>query len=85
MNTFLDDLIHPTGWSSWNGGDFALSTLYYGEFNNTGPRSDTSSRVNWPGYHVMNASDASNFTVSNFILGDYWLPQAGVAYLSGLG
>ncbi|KAJ1412602.1 Pectinesterase, catalytic [Sesbania bispinosa] len=83
MQSFMDNLIDPAGWREWSG-DFALSTLYYAEYNNTGPGSDTTNRVTWPGYHVINATDAANFTVSNFLAGDNWLPQTGVPYLSGL-
>ncbi|KAF3447228.1 hypothetical protein FNV43_RR12408 [Rhamnella rubrinervis] len=83
MQSFMDGLIESAGWSVWNG-DFALSTLYYAEYNNTGPGSNTSMRVTWPGYHVIGASDAANFTVSNFLLGDNWLPRTGVPYTGGL-
>lgn len=83
LQNFMDSLIDPTGWLEWNG-DFALSTLYYAEYDNRGPGSDTSNRVTWPGYHVINATDAANFTVSNFLVGDNWLPQTGVPYTSGL-
>jgi pectinesterase len=68
----------------WSG-DFALDTLYYAEYNNTGPGADTSRRVNWPGYHVLgDATDAGNFTVTSMVLGDNWLPQTGVPFTSGL-
>ena len=83
MQSFLGSLIDPAGWTPWSG-DFALSTLYYAEYDNSGPGSDTTNRVTWPGYHVINAADAANFTVANFILGDNWLPQTGVTYTSGL-
>ncbi|KAM5575443.1 putative pectinesterase/pectinesterase inhibitor 20 [Rosa sericea] len=83
LQNFMDSLIDPAGWLAWSG-DFALSTLYYAEYNNRGPGSNTSNRVTWPGYHVIGATDAANFTVSNFILGDNWLPQTGVPYTGGL-
>ncbi|KAF8014889.1 hypothetical protein BT93_H0629 [Corymbia citriodora subsp. variegata] len=83
MQSFMDSLINPAGWHIWNG-SFALSTLYYAEYNNTGPGSNTTNRVTWPGYHVINATDAANFTVSSFLLGDAWLPQTGVPYTGGL-
>lgn len=83
MQSFLDGLIDPAGWLMWSG-DFALSTLYYAEYNNTGPGSDTSNRVTWPGYHVINSTEASDYTVSEFLLGDFWLPQTGVPYSGGL-
>jgi len=83
MQSFLGDLIHPAGWFEWNG-TFALSTLYYGEYNNRGPGAGTANRVNWPGYRVINSSsEASQFTVSKFIEGDSWLPSTGVQYASG--
>lgn len=81
MQSFMDgSLIDAAGWRDWNGSDYALSTLYYAEFNNSGAGSGTANRVTWPGYHVINASDAANFTVSNFLLGGDWLPQTGVTY-----
>ncbi|OVA13431.1 Pectinesterase [Macleaya cordata] len=83
MQSFIDSLIHPQGWSLWSG-DFAINTLYYVEFNNKGPGSNTSNRVQWPGYHVINAKDAVTFTVSEFILGNDWLPKTGVPYYGGL-
>lgn len=83
MQSFMDDLINPAGWHIWSG-DFALNTSYYAEYNNTGPGSDTSNRVTWPGYHVIDSAEASNFTVSNFLVGDSWLPKTGVSYTGGL-
>ncbi|CAL5378702.1 unnamed protein product [Camellia sinensis] len=83
MQSFMDSLINPAGWAVWSG-TFALDTLYYAEYNNRGPGSSTTNRVTWPGYHVISATDAVNFTVSNFISGDHWLPTTGVLYTSGL-
>ncbi|GAA0138511.1 esterase [Lithospermum erythrorhizon] len=48
----IGDLIDPAGWMEWSG-DYALSTLYYGEFKNRGPGSNTSARVTWPGFRVI--------------------------------
>ncbi|KAM1257388.1 hypothetical protein ACFX15_030738 [Malus domestica] len=83
MQSYIDSLVESVGWRAWDG-DFALSTLYYAEYNNTGPGSNTTNRVTWPGYHVINSTDAANFTVTNFLLGDDWLPQTGVPYTGGL-
>ncbi|GFQ04116.1 probable pectinesterase/pectinesterase inhibitor 7 [Phtheirospermum japonicum] len=83
MQSFMDRLINPAGWSIWNG-TFALNTSYYAEFNNTGPGSNTSGRVTWPGFHIINATDAAKFTVAEFLLGDTWIPPTGVPYRSGL-
>ncbi|KAL3725361.1 hypothetical protein ACJRO7_030386 [Eucalyptus globulus] len=69
MHTFMDSLIHPAGWHDWNGTDFALSTLYYAEHNNTGPGSNTVNRVTWPGYHVISSDKEPDFGGSNFFPG----------------
>ncbi|KAL6004909.1 hypothetical protein ACLOJK_005467 [Asimina triloba] len=84
LQTFIDGLIAPAGWSEWDG-DFALNTLYYGEYMNSGPGSSTANRVTWKGYQVLTtASQASEFTVGSFISGDSWLPATGVPFNSGL-
>ncbi|CAO2143717.1 unnamed protein product [Urochloa humidicola] len=84
MESFLDRSISPAGWLEWSG-QFALSTLYYGEYGNTGPGAGTSKRVTWTGVHTsLSRSDATRFTVANFIMGGTWLGSTGVAYDSGL-
>ncbi|KAJ0791046.1 putative pectinesterase [Helianthus annuus] len=83
IKTFMDTLIDSAGWREWSG-DFALNTSYYAEFDNSGPGSDTSGRVAWPGFHIINATDAVNFTASSFVMGDEFLPQTGVPYNGGL-
>ncbi|KAI3460788.1 hypothetical protein Pfo_017451 [Paulownia fortunei] len=83
MQSFMGSLIHPAGWSIWSG-DFALNTSYYAEFDNSGPGSNTAMRITWPGFHIVNATDAANFTVSAFLVGDGWVPRTGVPYTGGL-
>lgn len=84
MKTNLDSLINPAGWMQWSG-NFALDTLYYAEYANTGPGSSTANRVTWKGYHVLtSASQASPFTVANFIAGNSWITSTGVPFTSGL-
>ncbi|XP_031401712.1 pectinesterase-like [Punica granatum] len=84
MKSYIDDLVDPAGWLEWDG-DFALSTLYYGEYMNRGPGSNTSARVTWPGYRVINDStEASQFTVESFIQGTQWLNATGVNHYPGL-
>ncbi|EPS68261.1 hypothetical protein M569_06508, partial [Genlisea aurea] len=60
----LEAIVHPQGWLPWSG-DFALKTLYFGEFQNNGPGSDTAQRVKWstqiPAQHV------SSYSLQNFI------------------
>ncbi|KAL6341748.1 hypothetical protein AAG906_037992 [Vitis piasezkii] len=84
LKTYLDSLINSAGWLEWSG-DFALNTLYYGEYMNTGPGSSTSGRVKWAGYHVITSStEAAKFTVGNFISGNSWLPSTNVPFTYGL-
>ncbi|KAB5526963.1 hypothetical protein DKX38_020810 [Salix brachista] len=84
MKTYLDSLISPAGWMPWSG-NFALDTLYYGEYMNTGPGSSTANRVNWKGYHVItSATVASQFTVASFISGNNWLSATNVPFTAGL-
>lgn len=84
MLSYLDSSINSAGWEPWSG-SFALSTLYYGEYGNTGPGSSISGRVRWPGVHSsLSSSEAAKFTVAEFIFGDSWLPGTGVQYTPGL-
>ncbi|XP_010271267.1 PREDICTED: pectinesterase-like [Nelumbo nucifera] len=83
MKTSLDSLVDRAGWLEWSG-KFALSSLYYGEYMNTGPGASTSGRVNWEGFHVMSADDAGKFTVGSFLGGGSWIAAAGVPFTPGL-
>ncbi|XP_050386919.1 pectinesterase 2-like [Argentina anserina] len=84
LQSYLDSLVDPAGWLEWDG-DFALKTLYYGEYKNMGPGSRTTGRVKWGGYRVItSSSEASKFTVGNLIAGSSWLPATGVPFTSGL-
>ncbi|PSS02070.1 Pectinesterase [Actinidia chinensis var. chinensis] len=84
MQSYMSNAIRPEGWLEWNR-DFALDTLFYGEYMNYGPGAGLGSRVKWPGFHAINDSaQANNFTVSQFILGNSWLPSTGVKYIAGL-
>ncbi|KAJ7950949.1 Pectinesterase [Quillaja saponaria] len=74
LKTHLGRFIHPQGWNEWDG-KFALSTLYYGEYMNTGRGASTARRVNWHGFHVLiGPSKASPFSPSRFIDGERWIP-----------
>ncbi|RZC85859.1 hypothetical protein C5167_026520 [Papaver somniferum] len=85
MKSFMSSAIRPEGWLPWDG-DFALDTLYYGEYMNYGPGAGLENRVKWPGYHPLyNSTQASFFTVGNFLDGNLWLPSTGVSFTAGLG
>lgn len=84
MRSYIDDSVDPAGWLEWNG-TFALKTLYYGEYMNRGPGSNTSGRVTWPGYRVItNSTEASQFTVRAFLQGTEWLNSTEIPYFADL-
>ncbi|XP_057492812.1 probable pectinesterase/pectinesterase inhibitor 51 [Actinidia eriantha] len=69
----LEALVTPDGWLPWSG-DFALKTLYYGEFKNSGLGANRTGRVPWssqiPAEHVY------TYSVQNFIQGNEWIPTS---------
>ncbi|KAK8490294.1 hypothetical protein V6N13_098031 [Hibiscus sabdariffa] len=80
MQSVISDVIHPAGWFPWNG-DFALNTLTYREYQNTGPGANTTSRVTWTGYSLItNVSEAQSYTARNFIAGANWLNATGFPF-----
>ncbi|KAK0579035.1 hypothetical protein LWI29_019977 [Acer saccharum] len=84
MPSYLDTFIDCEGWMKFNESS-DVTTLHYVEFWNSGPRSSTSGRVKWLGYHVLNnPKDVQNFTVEKFINGSEWLPKFDIPYSSGL-
>ncbi|KAI9082188.1 hypothetical protein K1719_035928 [Acacia pycnantha] len=84
MKSNLDGLIHPDGWKPWSG-SFALKTLYYGEYMNTGSGAATGGRVKWPGFHVITSPvEAGKFTVGKFLTGQSWIASTGVPFDAGL-
>lgn len=70
VSCYLGTIIKPEGWLPWRG-DFAVRTLYYGEFDSRGPGANRTARVEWsnqtPEHHV------SLFSVENFIQGHQWI------------
>ncbi|BAT76931.1 hypothetical protein LR48_Vigan01g287600 [Vigna angularis] len=82
MESEIGDVIHPDGWTAWEG-DFALKTLYYAEYGNTGAGASTSARVKWPGCQVISKEQATQFTPGTFLRGT-WLQSTGVPSTQGL-
>lgn len=84
MKSYLENFVDPSGWLPWNV-DFALQTLYYGEYMNDGSGAGTAGRVKWPGYHIItNTEEAERFSVGSFLSGNSWLASTGVPYTPGL-
>ena len=83
MECTIGDFINPAGWLPW-AGDFALNTLYYAEYANTGPGAGTNQRVKWKGYKVItDKNEALQFTAGPFIGGNSWLKLTGIPYFLG--
>ncbi|KAF9685365.1 hypothetical protein SADUNF_Sadunf03G0047000 [Salix dunnii] len=84
MQSSITDVIHPAGWFEWSG-SFALNTLYYAEYQNSGAGAGTSGRVTWKGYRVLKSSaEAQGFTPGNFIAGGSWLRSTTFPFSLGL-
>ncbi|MQM00332.1 hypothetical protein Taro_033067 [Colocasia esculenta] len=83
MESTIGDFIHPDGYMPWEG-DFALKTLYYGEYGNKGPGAGLAKRVSWPGFRVINKQEAVKYTVASFIQGDDWIKATGTPVRLGL-
>ncbi|TKY64193.1 Pectinesterase/pectinesterase inhibitor U1 [Spatholobus suberectus] len=84
MQSTISDVIDPVGWHEWNG-NFALSTLVYREYQNTGPGAGTSKRVTWKGFNVItDPAEARAYTPGSFIAGSSWLGSTGFPFSLGL-
>ncbi|GAB2210695.1 hypothetical protein Drorol1_Dr00015977 [Drosera rotundifolia] len=88
MNTYLDESINPEGWSQWDNNTPIPDTVYYAEYRNSGPGSETIRRKMWPGYHLLSEDEAMQFTVRRFLLSgeeqEHWLSAAKVPFFDGL-
>ncbi|KAF8721684.1 hypothetical protein HU200_022856 [Digitaria exilis] len=85
MMSYIGAHVAPRGWLEWNASAYALDTLYYGEYRNSGPGAGVAGRVAWPGHRVITSdAEAESFTVAQFIAGASWLPATGVSFVAGL-
>ncbi|XVF61104.1 hypothetical protein PTKIN_Ptkin08bG0102100 [Pterospermum kingtungense] len=73
INCVMEALITPNGWMPWQG-DFALKTLFYGEYGNSGSGSNVSMRVPWS--TQITSQHVYMYSVQNFIQGDQWIPTS---------
>lgn len=84
MQSSITNVIDPAGWFPWDG-NFALDTLYYAEYQNSGAGAGTSGRVKWKGYKVITSStEAQGFTPGSFIAGGSWLRATTFPFSLGL-
>ncbi|XP_042025018.1 pectinesterase-like [Salvia splendens] len=80
MHSNIEAFISPDGWSPWEG-TIGLDTLFYVEYNNTGPGSDLSKRVTWPGIkQFANDEEAKPWTPLVHFVDDGWILDSGVPF-----
>ncbi|XP_019100604.1 PREDICTED: pectinesterase 3-like [Camelina sativa] len=82
MHTELSKLVDPRDWLAWNSStDPPPPTVTLGEYQNYGPGSDVTKRVNWIGYTpIMTDEEAKKFTIDEFLNQKGWLQQTCVPY-----
>ncbi|KAF9032134.1 carbohydrate esterase family 8 protein [Hymenopellis radicata] len=66
LNTFMEDVIQPVGWTMFSGRPTIFNTTYYAEYNSTGPGGDTSARLDIE--HILSEEEAQGFTVDSVFL-----------------
>nr|POF21801.1 alanine aminotransferase 2, mitochondrial [Quercus suber] len=76
MQSEIGSFLNRVGWISWVTNVDPPSTIFYAEYQNTGPGSNVNGRVKWAGYKpTLTVDDATKFTVESFIQGSEWLPD----------
>lgn len=74
MHTEMDDKIDPAGWREWHPGEtHSLDTVYYAEFDSTGPGAHRDQRD--PHTHFLTPEQAKQYEPAIFLRGsDNWDP-----------
>lgn len=81
MQSKIGALLDPVGWKGWVANVDPPISIFYAEYQNSGPGSNVDNRVKWAGYRsTLSDVDAGKFTVETFIQGHDWLPNATVSY-----
>ncbi|XAR49828.1 Pectinesterase [Bertholletia excelsa] len=84
MQSTISDVIDPVGWHEW-AESFALNTLEYREYQNSGAGAGTVKRVTWKGYKIITTTtEAQQYTAGNFIAGGNWLASTTFPFSLGL-
>ncbi|XP_020576909.1 probable pectinesterase/pectinesterase inhibitor 51 [Phalaenopsis equestris] len=73
IGCYMEEFLRPEGWLEWSE-DFALETLFYGEFGSRGPGGNVTARVWWS--NQIPAEHVGVYSVDNFIQGNQWIPAA---------
>ncbi|KAG8490517.1 hypothetical protein CXB51_015770 [Gossypium anomalum] len=81
MQSKIGAFLDPVGWKGWVANVDPPISIFYAEYQNSGPGSNVDNRVKWAGYSsTLSDIDAGKFTVETFIQGHDWLPNATVSY-----
>ncbi|PKA56659.1 putative pectinesterase/pectinesterase inhibitor 51 [Apostasia shenzhenica] len=72
LNCYMAAVVTPEGWLPWDG-EFGLPTLFYGEFQSSGPGANAPARVPWSSQ--IPAEHVAVYSVDNFIQGSRWIPS----------
>ena len=59
---YMDDSILPAGWDDW-GDPAAHDTVFFAEYNTSGPGADPAERVDWS--HQLTADEDAEFSLAN--------------------
>ncbi|PQQ09259.1 pectinesterase 3 [Prunus yedoensis var. nudiflora] len=85
MQSDIGSFLNPKGWTEWVSNVEPPNTIYYAEYQNSGPGSSVEQRVKWAGYKPsLTDTEAAKFTVESLIQGGDWLPAANVEFDSSL-
>ncbi|KAG8378398.1 hypothetical protein BUALT_Bualt08G0133300 [Buddleja alternifolia] len=84
LQNWMDNLINRKGWLP-RGDLTPAKTIFFAEYNNSGPGANTSDRIKWPGVRTnLSYDEANEFTVKSLINGDQWLPSINISFNLGL-
>ncbi|KAH7436688.1 hypothetical protein KP509_05G031000 [Ceratopteris richardii] len=73
LNTYMSNIIVPDGWNDW-GQPSRQRTVYYGQYQCSGPGANTDRRVPWS--RDLSLSEAQPFLELSFINAGAWLQEA---------
>ncbi|KAJ5546964.1 Pectinesterase catalytic [Penicillium frequentans] len=79
MNSYLDKHINPAAWHIWSTSSPQTDYVTFGEYNNTGPSSWSSSRASFA--TNLTETEAEAYTLSNWIGDTSWLDMDAYSYV----
>ncbi|KAJ5637334.1 Pectinesterasecatalytic [Penicillium lividum] len=79
MNSYIDKHINPAGWHIWSTSSPQTDYVTFGEFNNTGPSSWSSSRASFA--TNLTETEAEAYTLANWIGDTTWLDMDAYSYV----